>query len=254
MITMLIVAALIGQAPQPEPQTKAEVKPAATGERPKKSPARKVEMFAEPNWVPMPGDRVDVIVDGAPACNDLEAVNEALNAIQANDRAGIEQLLKSKRVEKLAKGTKVLVIANSRPAKVVSAPRFADIVDANRQMQAAMLAPRPDFRKLPVEVRILDGELAGEKRYIPEMYMAKLIPDPDAPQRRAKPRLAKPAVPKPEPVKADRASTLLQSARNLEKSGKVDGAVKFYRQVVKDFPDSAEAKTATERLRSLQKE
>jgi hypothetical protein len=105
---------------------------------------------------------------------------------------------------------------------------------------------------VPVEVRIIDGELAGQKRYVAEAFLAKPILAAEIPQRRPKPRLMQPAA-KLDDAKAHKAAALLQSARNLEKAGKLDGAAKFYRQVMKDFPDLPEAKTAADRLRSLEK-
>jgi hypothetical protein len=250
MIAVLIAAAMIGQAPQPNPPAKAEPKPAAAKARPRKAAAHNVEVFVEPNWVPTPGDRVEVVVDGALGCADPDVVQDALNTIQAGDRAGVDGLLRSKRADKLAKGTKVLVLSNFRPEKAPSAPRFV----SPSEFLHTTASPPPNYSKLPVEVRILDGELAGEKRYVPEMWLAKVVTDPMAAPRRPKPRLVQQPAAKIGAAKADRAATLLQSARNLEKSGKLDGAVQFYRQVIKDFPDSIEAKTAAERLRSLQKE
>jgi hypothetical protein len=249
MITALVLAAMIGQAPQPDPPAKVEAKPTTAGEQSKKSPRRRVEMFPEPNWVPTPGDRVEVILDWAPASTDLDAIDDALNAIEAKDRTGLAELIESKRIDYLAKGTKVLVLANSRPQTIPSPARSIDFRDFARQAPT----PQPDFSKLPVEVRILEGELAGRKRYIPEMFIAKLIAGPNAPVRRTRPRLVRTPDSKPEAAKGFRAATLLQSARNLEKTGKLDGASEFYRQVIKDFPDSVEAKTAAERLRSLGK-
>ena len=62
---------------------------------------------------------------------------------------------------------------------------------------------------------------------------------------------AKSAAP-PKPA-ASRATTLLNSGMSLDKSGKVDGALVFYRQVVKDFPDSPQAATAGSRIKALEK-
>jgi hypothetical protein len=223
MITVLIAAAVIGQAPQPDPPANGDAKPAAAKARPKKAPARNVELFIEPNWVPMPGDRVEVIVDDALGCADPDVFQEALNTIQAGDRVGVNELVKSKRADRLVKGTRVLVIANSRPPKVVEPARVMSF-DEFAKIPAQ---PRPDFSRFPVEVRVLSGPLTGEKRYIPEMWLAKAITDPMAAPRRPKPRLVQQPAAKPGAAKGDHAATLLQSARNLEKSGKPDGATKF---------------------------
>ena len=47
------------------------------------------------------------------------------------------------------------------------------------------------------------------------------------------------------------ADTLLRSAENLEKAGKNPGAIEFYQRVVKRYPNTKEAQTATGRLRVL---
>lgn len=52
---------------------------------------------------------------------------------------------------------------------------------------------------------------------------------------------------------ATRAATALRIAQNLEKSGRADPALKSYRQVVKDYPGSPQAKTAAERIKILEK-
>jgi hypothetical protein len=50
---------------------------------------------------------------------------------------------------------------------------------------------------------------------------------------------------------AARAATLLRLGQNLEKSGKTAAALSYYRQIVKDLPDTPAAKTATERIKAL---
>jgi hypothetical protein len=50
-----------------------------------------------------------------------------------------------------------------------------------------------------------------------------------------------------------RASSLLKLGQSLEKAGKTAGAIEFYRQVLKEFPESTAAKVAGERLRALAK-
>jgi YHS domain-containing protein len=52
---------------------------------------------------------------------------------------------------------------------------------------------------------------------------------------------------------ATRAATALRLAENLEKTGKADAALKSYRQIVKDYPGSRQAKTAAERVKALEK-
>ncbi len=47
------------------------------------------------------------------------------------------------------------------------------------------------------------------------------------------------------------ATVLLAAARNLEKSDRPEQALKSYRELVSKYPNSAEAKTATERIKAL---
>jgi hypothetical protein len=67
-----------------------------------------------------------------------------------------------------------------------------------------------------------------------------------------------PATPTPDsklPTKsqdpAARATMLLKLADNLENSGNVDGALEYYREIKKEHPGSAQAKTAGERIKAI---
>jgi hypothetical protein len=51
---------------------------------------------------------------------------------------------------------------------------------------------------------------------------------------------------------ASRAATALRVAQNLEKSGKTEGALKAYKQIVRDHKGSPAAKTAGERIKALE--
>jgi YHS domain-containing protein len=48
-----------------------------------------------------------------------------------------------------------------------------------------------------------------------------------------------------------KAASLLRLGQALEKAGKTSGALDYYRQVVKDYPDSTQAKTAADRIKAL---
>lgn len=62
---------------------------------------------------------------------------------------------------------------------------------------------------------------------------------------------AKPKAP-PKPVNpAARAATTLKAGQNLERDGKYDGAIAYYRQVVKEYPGTPQAKVAAERINAL---
>ncbi|MDR3639590.1 MAG: IPT/TIG domain-containing protein [Isosphaeraceae bacterium] len=81
-----------------------------------------------------------------------------------------------------------------------------------------------------------------------------------SPQPASEPRRG-PAAPKPgadanenkKPIDpAMRAASRLAAAHNLEKSGKLNAAMEYYRDIVKTYPNTTEAKTAAERIRVLE--
>jgi YHS domain-containing protein len=51
--------------------------------------------------------------------------------------------------------------------------------------------------------------------------------------------------------RAARGATLLRLGRNLEKSGKTSAALSYFRQIVKELPDTPAARTAAERIKAL---
>lgn len=52
---------------------------------------------------------------------------------------------------------------------------------------------------------------------------------------------------------ANRAAGLLRIGQNLEKSGKTDAALGYYRRIVKDFAGTPAARTASQRIKALEK-
>ncbi len=59
------------------------------------------------------------------------------------------------------------------------------------------------------------------------------------------------AVPSKPAAKSSKAASQLRLGQNLEKSGKTAAALQYYRDVVKDFPGTPEAKTAAARIKAL---
>ncbi|HEX8204174.1 MAG TPA: tetratricopeptide repeat protein, partial [Isosphaeraceae bacterium] len=57
--------------------------------------------------------------------------------------------------------------------------------------------------------------------------------------------------PKPAPAAAAKAASLLRFGRALEQAGNTAGALGYYRQVVKDYPNSEPARSATARIKAL---
>src|SRR5262249_32474054 len=68
----------------------------------------------------------------------------------------------------------------------------------------------------------------------------------------AKPSPATGARSKPAEPDRDKAAAKLRQAKALEKANP-KGAIGYYREVVRDYPDTPEAKTAAERIEALQK-
>lgn len=59
------------------------------------------------------------------------------------------------------------------------------------------------------------------------------------------------AAPSSDDKNAARAASLLKSAQNLEKSGKTSAALSYYKDIVKKYPDTPQAKTAAARIKAL---
>ena len=78
-----------------------------------------------------------------------------------------------------------------------------------------------------------------------------------AAKRKAEPSDDEPAAPKANDGKAkavSRAASQLKIAQNLEKTGKTAAALKYYKQIVKDYPGTPQAKTAAARIKALEAE
>jgi hypothetical protein len=99
------------------------------------------------------------------------------------------------------------------------------------------------------------------KAQAPPSKASKAADDSDRPSDADEPASAtksKAAAGKDEPKAAAtspaaRAASLLRIARNLEKSGKTDAALKDYKRIVKDFARTPAARTAKERIEALEK-
>ncbi len=199
----------------------------------------------------------------APICSDYFAFRAFEKALAAKDDEGYDELQDKGKVVHVRTGTRVRILDFHR------FPGDEDIRDA-------------------IEVRLLDGPLKGKKAWAIDGYVVrpiqrqavvlapkkgKTIAEIDkemedaavkkkaeeeeaADKKKAEEKagmVARKAA-DASPEKTRRCAALLSVARNLEKSGKSDAATAQYRRIIKDFPDSAEAKAAAERLRSLRKE
>lgn len=249
--------------------------------------AQPPKMVADPNWEPVVGRKVEVTTEGAPACLDLFAFQECENASKARDAAGIEALLKTRKILRLKKGTSVLIVAAHRPEKRPNPPRrarvYTDSLDYVRSVQESASNHREeepeDFSRQPVEVRILDGELAGQKRVIAEFYLSKLVParTPDRitvvmwgpggnllpcdvafqpPARKGRSGDAK-ARARSLLVQGQRAEKRLPAALRdltdnaIEQRRAIAAVAGIYWAITKECPETSEAKQAAERLAAI---
>jgi hypothetical protein len=116
-------------------------------------------------------------------------------------------------------------------------------------------------------VRILDGVHAGEEGWVEPRY----IVDPEREEAQRKQahieakkreadahdanieaeRIAHEERMKDAAYLAKRAETLMKLAQNLERAQKYPGAIGYYRQVIKDFPNTPQAKLAATRIKAL---
>ncbi len=134
---------------------------------------RPVVMVPDPTWEPLPGARGEVIIDDTPACQNLADHAELLVFQAAADRFGIMDMFKQGRIARLEKGTPVLVITNRRPPKIEPVAFSA----GHAEQVARRIAAREEVcRRLPVDVRILDGPHAGERWWVTDPYIGRLVP------------------------------------------------------------------------------
>jgi hypothetical protein len=74
---------------------------------------------------------------------------------------------------------------------------------------------------------------------------------PADPRAKQRPPSKKSAAATPASPPASRAAALLQIGQNLEKSGKTDAALGYFRRIVKEYPATPAAKTAAQRLKAI---
>ena len=164
----------------------------------------------------------------------------------AKDPVGLDGYLKRGLVKKLSRGTVVLVLKRYK----TEAPTVIRPISPGGSPEgpsAVVLDTPVSEADSPLEVRILDGEFKDQVRFVPERFVAELIAAP-RPKEAAKPRPTadlKPVTPE------GLATSLLLAGEDLEKAGKIQGALEFYHRVVAEYPGTSQAKTAAERIEAL---
>lgn len=215
------------------------------GDEPPKKPVQpSAAMVPDPNWDAKAGDEAEVFGGDAPASPNYLAYRNWQKFAEARDTVGTNDLYARKAVVKLPKGTKVLIVKRYRPES--RSFTYSQSIDsaASSAIQQALDGP-PKKELYPVEVRVLDGELKGQIRFIPEDSVASLIEAP-------RPKPTKPAYTPKEADPAKVAATMLRSAQSLERAKKIPGALNIYRDVVKNHPKTPEAKVAAERIKAIE--
>jgi hypothetical protein len=221
------------------------------------------ELFPDKSWTPEPGDTGIVYPEAGKttfASKDLISYLAFMKAVKAGDDVGVSELRVRGQLVAVPAHTRFLVIMRHTGAIVTGG------VNA-------------------VEVRFLEGEHKDKSAWIPEFEVTRMVPrrQPtefelelrkkelerrEAERRKAieDERAAKEQVRANEAImervhkemQADesrkrslRAATALRSAQNLEKAKKIPGAMGLYRQLIKDYPGTPQAKEAAERIKGL---
>lgn len=213
----------------------------ALGQDKKPADAKPPELVPDPTWIPKPGDQASVYAaegSGAYAAKDMFAYTALAKAAKANDDVGIDDLVEKKRVVVVPHLTRLLVIERH------TNPYTTGEIKA-------------------VEARFQDGPLKGQTAWVPEQNVERLITAAELEainraQGRASGRgTATDMTPKRKrkTFKADRpanqASNAFQAARKFDSEKKTKEAVDAYKAVVRDFPNSPEARMSAARIKIL---
>ncbi len=153
-------------------------------------------------------------------CNDEANCKEFIKVASANDEVGFDDLISSGKIVVYPALSPVLVIDESSTL----------IGDDTIQL---------------CKIRLKDGPLRDRSSWIPASFLcnASLETTP-------KPRVKLPAV-KTTIDPAARAKALLIAADATAKNGNTKAAEQSYRQIIKQYPESPEAKVSAERIKQL---
>jgi hypothetical protein len=267
-LTLLLLLALVAPEPpaekpkdaKPEPAKPADgpAKPKAEGkpaESPKSDGPAKPRRVADKSYSPAVGDRA--VLYNADEKGEMFLIWAATTPAAFREYVKAEAMEDKKRVSELEKEEKVLVIdEDETPVVVLAVEPVAIPVSVEERGVRGVGATA-------VGVRILDGPHKGLVLITTAGLVARLRDAPEktkgrrasATSKKKSPKTAaakKPAVAAPKTADpAARAASLLRLGQSLEKSGKSAGALEYYRKVVKDYPGTPQAKTASARIEAL---
>jgi hypothetical protein len=176
----------------------------------------------DPSYVANRGDRAvaagfdadDGILYEAVGAKNAQSYNVYWRALDRKDDGACDETERAGRVIELPIGTAVLVL------EIEGHPKKDPADDA-------------------AIVRVLDGTFRGETLWLARFEVVRLIDQPVAPL----------AVKDSEAE--ERAAKLLNLAQGLEASGKKDGALNLYAQIIRDFPGTFSAGAAEGHIRTF---
>jgi hypothetical protein len=145
---------------------------------------------------------------------------DMIATLQAGDALGIDRMVKEGDVKRLEPLTPVVVV-QVRESGRRGVPRIA-------------------------VVTVLDGPSKGERLFVPQDSLGVFV------ERAARKKAAAPPPASDAKARANRASTQLRAAQNLEKLKKTAAALAAYRKVTADFPGTPKAAAAAERVKALE--
>lgn len=245
-VLVILLAAFTAAPPAAESNAKTGGAPART-------------RVIDPTYVPQMGDQAFVDTGqkdeegdpyAVPAAVSIQELITYLQLQNARNEGALDKMEDAKKVNLLDAGTEVMITAIS-PIPL-----------------AQIRAPQGVLKAGPVcaELKVLSGEFKGQVLYAfaHEVVRYANVPsaaDVPAPRSRPAKRTKKGKAPateassapqKPAADPGARAESLLKLGQSLEKAGKTAGAIDFYRQLVKQFPNTKQAKVAAARIKSLQ--
>lgn len=216
--------------------------------------APKAAPVADPTYIPQAGDRAVFDTqrkdeDGDPY---LAWAVVSLDDFKTATRLTYEQ--NNDALDKLEDSHKILTFEPGTPVQILE------------------LAPIPMVRNgqavggvICASVQVLSGPSRGKTVYTTPGFLAQYVAGAVQPattsekrktskavSRRKPPAEKKATAEAPAPDPAAQAASTLRIAQSLEKAGKTKGAVDFYRQLLKQYPASPQAKTAAERIKALE--
>lgn len=250
---------------------------AAMKEAPKEVPAAKPKrdgqvrldpnFVPDPKWSPEPGDNaLTYNKNGKPVflAKDIFAYRDMIKSLSAGDTEGVNELARGRRLLVLDSLTPVLVIEVEENRLLTGGIDAIELrVKGGEHHNRSGFAMAPDLARL-VDKRLLPPPPPSAEQLMDaamrkqEAEQAAQVQHEAQIQAEPKPRKLPPYVlPKPKPKTlaktsvARQASAAFRAAKELEAAYQTKECLAAYRKLVKDFPDSDEARLAKGRLKAL---